>query len=96
MSHTNKIIYTRPNAETGYYTPKDEYLNKIEEYFSSGKIIQKPTKVEDGLTITFTIVYKDTDSYLDFKEEPVVKNNHTARAAYCSGYSISYDLQSDV
>ena len=96
MTHTNKIIYTRPSADISLHTPTEEYSNKIDEYFDSGKIVQKPEKVEDGLTTTWTIVFKDNDSFLDFKEEATVKNNHFLRANYCNEHSISYDLQSGV
>ncbi len=96
MTHTNKIIYTRPSADISLHTPTEEYTAKVNEYFDSGKIVQKPEKVEDGLTTTWTIVFKDTDSYLDFKEELIVKNNHVVREDHCTEYSISYDLQSGV
>ena len=30
MTHTNKIIYTRPSADISLHTPTEEYTNKID------------------------------------------------------------------
>ena len=95
MSYTSKVIYTRPSAEVSLFTPSAEFTTLIDTYFNAGKITQKPVLVEDGLTSTYTTVFKDLDSFNDFKTEQVHKDNYATRATHCANNSISYSLESE-
>ena len=67
----------------------------IDNYFSSGKITEKPTKSEDGLTITWTTTFNSEDEFNDFVKEEVSKTNSRTRESHCSDNSISYSLESE-
>jgi len=95
MSYTSKVIYTRPSAEVSLFTPSAEFTTLIDTYFNAGKITQKPVLVEDGLTSTYTTVFKDLDSFNEFKTEQVHKDNYATRATHCANNSISYSLESE-
>ena len=66
MSYTLKNIYTKPNAETSIDFWTNDLLTLIDTYFDAGKITQKPTKTVDGLTETWTAVFKDKESFDEF------------------------------
>jgi len=93
MSYTSKVIYTRPNAETSLFTPSAEFTALIDPYFDAGKITSKPVNVEDGLTNTYTTVFRDLDAFNEFKAEQVHKDNFIVRENHCSVNSISYSLE---
>ncbi len=95
MSYIAKVIYTRPNAEVSLHTPASEYTDLIDNYFSSGKITEKPTKSEDGLTTTWTTTFNNEDEFNDFVKEEVSKTNSRTRESHCSDNSISYSLESE-
>ena len=95
MSYTSKVIYTRPSDEVSLFTPSAEFTTLIDTYFNAGKITQKPVLVEDGLTSTYTTVFKDLDSFNEFKTEQVHKDNYATRATHCANNSISYSLESE-
>lgn len=95
MSYTSKVIYTKPNAEVSLFTPAAEFTTLLDTYFNAGKITQKPVLVEDGLTSTYTTVFRDLDAFNEFKTEQVHKDNFAARADYCTTNSISYSLESE-
>lgn len=95
MSYTTKVIYTRPNAGVSLHTPSTDFTNLINSYFDSGKIEQKPVLEEDGLTSTYTMVFKDLASFDEFKDEPTQLENFHYRQTYCNDNSISYSLETD-
>ena len=95
MSYTTKVKYTRPNAETSLFTPSAEFTALIDTYFEAGKITQKPVLVEDGLTSTYTTVFRDLDAFNEFKTEQVHKDNFAVRENHCSVNSISYSLENE-
>ena len=95
MSYIAKVIYTRPNAEVSLHTPTAEYTDLIDNYFSSGKITEKPTKSEDGLTTTWKTTFNTEDDFNEFIDEKVSKINSYTRETHCSDNSISYSLESE-
>ena len=96
MSYTHKVIYTKPNAEIADRVPAAEFTNLIDSYFNAGKIIQKPTKTEDGLTTTFTTIFNTQEDKIAFSQEEVVIANNNARVQHCEDNLISYSLESGV
>ena len=96
MSYTHKVIYTKPNAEIADREPAAEFTNLIDSYFNAGKIIQKPTKTEDGLTTTFTTIFNTQEDKIAFSQEEVVIANNNAREQHCEDNLISYSLEAGV
>ena len=94
MSYIAKVIYTRPNAEVSLHTPEAEFTNLVDSYFSSGKIIEKPSKTEDGLTTTWSTTFNKDADFFEFTAEEVSKVNSRKREDYCASNSISYSLES--
>ena len=95
MSYTTKVKYTRPNAEVSLHTPSADFTNLINSYFDAGKIEQKPVLEENGLTSTYTMVFKDVASFDEFKSEPAQVENYANRQTHCNDNSISYSLEND-
>ena len=96
MSYKTKVIYTKPSAEVPNHTPAAEYTNLIDTYFSSGKILEKPVKSEDGLTTTWTTVFENVDALNEFSDEPLAVENSQKRETHCTTHLISYSLEQDV
>ena len=96
MSYKTKVIYTKPSAEVPNHTPAAEYTNLIDTYFSSGKILEKPVKSEDGLTATWTTVWENVDALNEFSDEPLAVENSQNREVHCTTHLISYSLEQDV
>ena len=97
MSYTLKNIYKKPadNPDLEINFWGSDILTLIDTFFDAGKITQKPVLVEDGLTSTYTTVFKDLDSFNEFKTEQVHKDNYATRATHCANNSISYSLESE-
>ena len=96
MSYKTKVIYTKPSAEVPNHTPAAEFTNLIDTYFSSGKILEKPVKSEDGLTATWTTVWENVDAVNEFSDEPLAVENSLNRETHCTNHLISYSLEQDV
>ena len=92
MSYTLKNIYTRPNAETSVDFWQANLLTVIDTYFDAGKITQKPTKTVDGLTETWTTIFKDKASFDEFAAEDVAKDNVNDMAIHCENNKISWNM----
>jgi len=96
MSYKTKVIYTKPNAEVPNYTPAAEYTNLIDTYFSSGKILEKPVKSEDGLTATWTTVFENANALNEFSDEDITIENSEKRKTHCANHSISWSMEQGV
>ncbi len=92
MSYTFKNVYTKPNAETNIDFWTSDILTLIDTYFDAGKITQKPTKTVDGLTETWTAVFKDKESFDEFTDESASKSNLTNLTNFCKEKGISWNL----
>lgn len=92
MSYTLKNIYTKPNAETSIDFWTNDVLTLIDTYFDAGKITQKPTKSVDGLTETWTAVFKDKVSFDEFSNESASKSNLTNMSTYCTDNGIIFNM----
>ena len=98
MSYTFKNIYTKPNAEVNINFwdedgSKASAVNDlIDTYFDAGKITQKPTKSVDGLTETWTAVFKDKVSFDEFSNESASKSNLTNMSTYCTDNGIIFNM----
>ena len=92
MSYTFKNIYTKPNAETSIDFWTNDVLTLIDTYFDAGKITQKPTKSVDGLTETWTAVFKDKVSFDEFSNESASKSNLTNMSTYCTDNGIIFNM----
>ena len=95
MSYTLKNIYTKPNAETSIDFWTNDVLTLIDTYFDAGKITQKPTKTVDGLTETWTTIFKDEDTFDKFADEDAAKNNLNNMETYCDVNAISWNMVRD-
>ena len=92
MSYTFKNVYTKPNAETNIDFWTSDILTLIDTYFDAGKITQKPVKVVDGLTETYTTIFKDRASYDEFTAESACTSNLNKLETYCDENGISWNL----
>ena len=92
MSYTFKNVYTKPNAETSIDFWTNDVLTLIDTYFDAGKITQKPTKSVDGLTETWTAVFKDKVSFDEFSNESASKSNLTNMSTYCTDNGIIFNM----
>ena len=92
MSYTLKNIYTKPNAETSIDFWTNDVLTLIDTYFDAWKITQKPTKSVDGLTETWTAVFKDKVSFDEFSNESASKSNLTNMSTYCTDNGIIFNM----
>jgi len=95
MSYTFKNVYTKPNAETNIDFWTSDILTLIDTYFDAGKITQKPTKTVDGLTETWTAVFKDKESFDEFSSESACESNLTNMSSYCNEKKISFNMVED-
>ena len=96
MSYILKNIYTKTNAETEInFWDGTPIVSLIDTYFDAGKITQKPAKVVDGLTETYTTIFKDRASYDEFASESTEQReaNNNKRESYCSDNSISWSIE---
>ena len=92
MSYTFKNVYTKPNAETSIDFWTNDVLTLIDTYFDAGKITQKPTKSVDGLTETWTAVFKDKVSFDEISNESASKSNLTNMSTYCTDNGIIFNM----
>ena len=93
MSYILKTVYTKPNAETEInFWDGDPIENLIDTYFDAGKITQKPVIVVDGLTETWTAVFKDKVSFDEFSNESASKSNLTNMSTYCTDNGIIFNM----
>lgn len=100
MSYTFKNIYTKPNAEVNINFwdedgSKASAVNDlIDTYFDAGKITQKPVKVVDGLTETYTTIFKDEASCDEFLADGDANDTHFAELQkWCNDNSISWSIE---
>lgn len=95
MSYTVKTVYTKPNAETEiHFWDGTPIMSLIDTYFDAGKITQKPVKVIDGLTETYTTIFKDEESFNEFSNDSGIDEaNKIARENYCADNSISCSIE---
>ena len=95
MSYKVKAVYTKPNAEVSLHTPPAGLTTLINNMFDAGKITQKPVKVVDGLTETYTTIFKDRASYDEFTAESACTSNLNKMETYCDENGISWNLVED-
>lgn len=82
--------FTKKDSSTGSYS--NSGMNAlIDTYFDAGKITQKPVKKVNDLVETYTTVFKDMKSLLEFTDETVNKNNHVSRDQWCKDNNVSYE-----
>jgi hypothetical protein len=102
MSYTFKNIYTKPNAEVNINFwdedgSKASAVNDlIDTYFDAGKITQKPVKVVDGLTETYTTIFKDESSCNEFLSDGDANDTHFEELQkWCTDNSISWSIEKE-
>tara|TARA_A100001011_G_scaffold340004_2_gene371798 strand:+ start:7951 stop:8241 length:291 start_codon:yes stop_codon:yes gene_type:complete len=96
MSYTVRTVYTKPSAEVSLHTPPTEYTALINTFFDAGKVTQKPVESVDGLTTTYTMVFKDEASFNEFKVNAHAIDNGGIRSSHCNDNSISYSIEQGV
>ena len=95
MSYIFKQVYTKPNAETNInFWDGTNIVNLIDTFFDAGKITQKPTKSVEGLTETWTSIFKDYDSYIGLAHGAMNQENIGTREKYCSDNNILFEDRS--
>ena len=95
MSYILKTVYTKTNAETEInFWDGDPIENLIDTYFDAGKITQKPVIVVDGLTETYTTIFKDEESFDEFSNDSGIDEaNRVKKEKYCADNSISWSVE---
>ena len=95
MSYIFKQVYTKPNAETNInFWDGTNIVNLIDTFFDAGKITQKHTKSVEGLTETWTTIFKDYDSYIELAHGAMNQENIGTREKYCSDNNILFEDRS--
>lgn len=97
MSYTRKVIQQRPNTSVNFFSPKDEVVAKMNEYQSSGKILNYSLSniSADTLVKTIIITFKDVLSFDDFMNQTIFVNSAKERETYCLNNSISFSLEEE-
>jgi hypothetical protein len=93
MSYTVKNIYTRPNESVTINFVQSDLLTLIDSFYDQGKILQKPVKTVSGLTETYTTIFKDEASYVEFKGSDASHNNWVNRNNFCSANLVSWSIE---
>ena len=95
MSYVVKQIYTKPSAETNInFWDGTNIVGLVDTFFDAGKITQKPTKSVEGLTETWTTIFKDYDSYIELAHGAMNQENIGTREKYCSDNNILFEDRS--
>ena len=86
------MTYVRPSTAVAWATPTAEFLawndaNKV----AFGLLSFTSTESADGLTKTFTSVYKSEACHDNFMNQPELLANKEARLAHCVANNISVD-----
>jgi aryl-alcohol dehydrogenase-like predicted oxidoreductase len=97
MSYTRKVIQQRPNTSVEFFSPTYEVVAKMNEYQSSGKILNYSLSniSADTLVKTIIITFKDVASFDDFMNQTIFVNSAKARETYCLNNSISFSLEEE-
>ena len=95
MSYILKTVYTKPNAETEInFWDGTPIMSLIDTYFDTGKIIQKPVIVVDGLTEKYTTIFKDEESFEEFSADGGIDEaNRVKKEKYCTDNTISWSVE---
>jgi hypothetical protein len=69
--------YTRPNTLTAWHgtvvVPPGEFIDRLNEYRMSGKIIFSDSISEDNdLSIKFTMTFDSEESYQEYDNDPIL------------------------
>ena len=95
MSYVVKQIYTKPSAETNInFWDGTNIVGLVDTFFDAGKITQKPTKSVEGLIETWTTIFKDFDSYVEFINGEMNQENRVKKEKYCNDNGISFEDRS--
>ena len=95
MSYIFKQVYTKPNAETNInFWDGTNIVGLVDTFFDAGKITQKPTKSVEGLIETWTTIFKDFDSYVEFINGEMNQENRVKKEKYCNDNGISFEDRS--
>ena len=82
--------FTKKDSSTGSYS--NSGMNAlIDTYFDAGKITQKPVKKVNDLVETYTTVFKDMKSLLEFTDETANTDNDKTRDQWCKDNNVSYE-----
>ena len=89
-----KVIttFTKSDASTESYS-NDAINSQIEAYFASGKITQKPVKEvsSDGLVETYTTIFKDQASFVEFKLD--FSGKEVDRQQWLDDNNVSFEIR---
>jgi hypothetical protein len=83
MTYEYTLIYSRPSADTPFYTAPEnviEYINAI--WRTGGMYITEESLSDDGLEKIIKVTFKDVDTWLQFIDDPVIKDSLSGRNVY--------------
>jgi|TARA_B100001094_G_scaffold178295_1_gene172309 hypothetical protein len=94
MAYWVLATYTRTSTETAWFPHSADIVAKVNEYKDSGKIVHYEIKESDNqLNQYIKIGFSNIAESLNFKDEPVVESNETARIAYGDSNPISWSVE---
>jgi len=95
MAHIRRLIQTRPNTDVNFFTPGTNIINLINNYVSSGKILENYTSITSGdeLTNTISLKFNTVQDWNEFKSEVVAYDSSVERYNHCSSNSISWSVE---
>lgn len=95
MSYTVKLLQQRNSTNIDFFSVSDDVIKKIEEYKSSGRIINYDFSdiSEDELIKTMFITFNSLDDYTLAINEKVFIDSAISRQTHCDEHSISWSVE---
>ena len=83
MEFSIRIAYKRPSTDVNWWKSSKDYENYLEKtYDDTGKRLSVAREGEDTLERTVTTVWKDQESFFEFKTDAIVNTRLTESAEY--------------
>jgi hypothetical protein len=93
MSSTVILKIIRPNKDVSFYDNAKFKEHVIENWILTNKLIVNQDISDDGLTSTIYLEFADTQSRVEFQEDPVINFYKTERAIYNEENGIRTEIQ---
>ena len=83
MTYEYIIIYSRLSVDTPFYTVPENIIDYIDAVWrADGVYTTEESLSDDGLTKIIKVTFKDTESWLQFIDDPIIKSTFNDRNAY--------------
>jgi hypothetical protein len=83
MTYEYTLIYSRTNTDTPFYTPPEHIKDYIDIVWrADGIYTTSESMSDDGFVKIIVVTFKDTESWLQFIDDPIIKSTFSDRNAY--------------